>query len=63
MASAAISWYGLSKPFFVNRNGIRVNKENYCRHLRKELFPAIEKLNICSRWSAISLIPVGTRFS
>ena len=30
--------------FFVNNNGIKVNKENYCRHLRKELFPAIEKV-------------------
>ena len=32
MVSAAISWYGVTKPFLVNSNGIKVNKENYCRH-------------------------------
>ena len=32
MVSAAISWYGAMKPFFVNENGIKVNKENYCKH-------------------------------
>ena len=36
MVSAAISWYGVNKPFFVNNNCIKVNKENYCRHLRKK---------------------------
>ena len=44
MVSAAISWYGAAKPSFVNNNGIKINKENYCWHLRKELFPAIEKV-------------------
>ena len=44
MVSDAISWYFVTKPFFVNTNGIKVNKENYCRHLCKELFPAIEKV-------------------
>ena len=34
MVSAAISWYGVTKPFFVNSNGIRVGKENYFPHLR-----------------------------
>jgi len=28
----------------VNNNGIKVNKENYCKHLKKQLFPAIDKL-------------------
>ena len=42
--SAAISWYGVTKSLFVNNNFIKVNKENYCRHLRKELFPAIRKV-------------------
>ena len=32
MFSAAISWYGATKPFFVNENGIKVNKETYCKH-------------------------------
>ena len=29
---------------FVNENGIKVNKKNYCKHLKKQLFPAIKKL-------------------
>ena len=44
VVSAAISWYGVTKPFFVNNNGTKVNKGNYCRHLLKELLPAIEKV-------------------
>ena len=44
MVSAIIFWYGATKPFFVNENGIKVNKENYCKHLKKQLFPAIKKL-------------------
>ena len=32
MISATVSWYGVTKPFFVNENGIKVNKENYCKH-------------------------------
>ena len=32
MVSAAISWYGASKPFFENENGIKVNQKNYCKH-------------------------------
>ena len=44
-------WFPLHYPrtaprnrFFVNENGIKVNKENYCKHLKKQLFPAIKKL-------------------
>ena len=44
MVFAAISLYGATKPFFVNENGIKVKKENYCKHLKKQLFPAIKKL-------------------
>ena len=50
MVSAATSWYGVIEHFFVNNNGIKVNKENYCRHLRKELFPAIEKVSKRHDW-------------
>ena len=32
MVSTAISWYSTTKPFFVNENGIKVNKENHCKH-------------------------------
>ena len=44
MASAAISWFGATKPSFVNNNGIKINKENYYWNLRRELFSAIEKV-------------------
>ena len=45
MVSAAISWYGATKPFFVNENGIKVNKETYCKHFfKKTVFPAIKNL-------------------
>ena len=50
MVSAAISWYGAMKPFFVNENGIKVNKENYCKYLKKQLFPAIKKLVKRDNW-------------
>ena len=50
MVSAAISWYGGTKPFFVSENGIKVNKENYCKHLKKHLFPAIKKLVKRDNW-------------
>ena len=44
MVSAAIFWYDATKPFLVNENGIKVNKENYCKQLKKQLSPAIKKL-------------------
>ena len=47
MVSAAISWYGVTKPLLVKNNGIKVNKEIYCRYLHKALFPAIEKVVKC----------------
>ena len=46
----AISWYSTMKPFFVNENGIKVNKENCCKHLKKQLFPAIKKLVKHNDW-------------
>ena len=68
MLSAAISWYGVTKIFFVNSNGIKVNKESYYRHLRKELFPAIEKVIKRDDWifaqdGAPLSVSLGTRFS
>ena len=35
MVSTTISLYGVTEPYFVNKNGTKVNKENYSRHLRK----------------------------
>ena len=43
MVSAALTWYGVTKPFFVNQRGLKVNAVNYHRHLKRELFPAIKK--------------------
>ena len=50
MLSASISWYGATKPFFVNENGIKVNKENYWKHLKRQLFLAIKKLAKHDDW-------------
>ena len=36
--------------FFVNENGIKVNKENYYKHLEKQLFSAIRKLVKLDDW-------------
>ena len=44
MVSAALTWQGATKPFFVNKKGIKVNAVNYHKHLKRELFPAIENL-------------------
>ena len=41
----------ITKPFLVNNNGIKVDKENYCQHLRRELFLAIEKVIKCDDWT------------
>ncbi len=43
MVSAALTWHGVTKPFFVNANGVKVDGPTYLRHLKKELFPAIRK--------------------
>ena len=48
MVSAAISWYDTTKLFFVTENGIKVDKENYCNHLKKQLCPAIKALVKCN---------------
>ena len=53
MLSAAISWYGATKPVFVNENGIKVNKENYCKHLKKQLFPASKNLVKRDDWISV----------
>ena len=44
MVSAAITSYGATKPFFVSKDCIKVNKGSCCKHLKKQLFPAIKKL-------------------
>ena len=44
MVSATISWYGATKLFFVNENGIKVNKENYCKPLKNSYFLQLKNL-------------------
>ena len=44
MVSACVSWYGATKPFFVNEKGLKVNGVRYHKHLQKDLIPAIEKV-------------------
>ena len=48
MVSAAFTWYGVSKPIYVNQNGLKVNAKRY--HLKKELFPAIRKIYPRNDW-------------
>ena len=43
MVSACITWYGATKPFFVNK-GLKVNAKRYKTHLEKELLPNIESM-------------------
>ena len=43
MVSACITWKGVTKPFFVNNKGMKVNSKSYKKHLEKELIPEIEK--------------------
>ena len=50
MVSAALTWYGVTKPIFVNRKGMKVNSENYKQHLKKKLFPAINKVYPRNDW-------------
>ena len=53
MVSTVILWYSTTKPFFVNENSIEVNKENYCKHLKKQLLSAIKKLVERDDWISV----------
>ena len=44
MVSAVITWKGVSKPFFVAEKNIKVNGENYLRHVKKDLMPFLDSL-------------------
>ena len=50
MVSAAVSWLGATKPFFVNEKGLKVDAIRYRAHLKKELFPAIKKVYPRDDW-------------
>ena len=44
MVSAVITWKGVSQPFFICGNGIKVNGASYLKHLGDDLIPAIEAM-------------------
>ena len=44
MISAGFTWFGVTRPFFVNEEGVKVNGENYQQHLQEELLPAIRSV-------------------
>ena len=50
MVSAAVTWFGATKPFFVNEKGLKVDSIRYRAHLQKELFPAIRKVYKKDDW-------------
>ena len=50
MVSAALTWYGVTKPFFVNKKGLKINGKSYRDHLKKQLFPEINKVYPRNDW-------------
>ena len=60
MVSAGLTWQGITKPFFVDGHWIEVNSVNYHNHLRKEHFPAIEKLVNRDDWVFVQDGGIGT---
>ena len=43
MVSACITWYGATKPLFINNKGSKVNAKRCRTHLKKELLPNMMK--------------------
>ena len=39
-----ITWKGVSQPFFIVENGIKVSETSYPKHLRDDLLPAVEAM-------------------
>lgn len=50
MVSAAFTWHGVTRPIFVNKQGLKVNAKNYRDHLKNKLFPAINKVYPRQNW-------------
>ena len=44
MVSAVTIWKGVSQPFFVGGNRIKVNRASYLKHLHDDLIPAVEAM-------------------
>ena len=50
MVSAGLTWYGATNPFFVNDKGLKVDGVSYKKHLKKQLFPSINKVYKRNDW-------------
>ena len=50
MVSTALTWFGVTKPLFDNKKRLKVSAQNYRKHLKKELFPAINKIYPRKDW-------------
>ena len=44
MVSTVITWKGVSQPFFIGGNGIKVSGASYLKHLCDDLIPAVEAM-------------------
>ena len=44
MVSAVITWKGVSQPFFIGGNGIKVNGASNLKQLPDDLIPAVEAM-------------------
>ena len=44
MVFAVITWKGVSQPFFIGGNGIKVSRVSHLKHLRDDLIPAVEAM-------------------
>ena len=44
MVSSVITWKGLSQPFFIGVNKIKVNGVSYLKHLCDDLIPAVKAI-------------------
>ena len=46
MVSTVITWKGVSQPFFIGGNGIKMNAVSYLKHLLDDLIPAVEAMDL-----------------
>ena len=44
IVTAVITWKGVSQPFFIGGNGMKVNRTFYLKRLRDDLIPAVEAM-------------------
>ena len=44
MVSTVITWKGVSQPFFIGGNGIKVKGASYLKHLHDDLIPTVEAM-------------------